>query len=216
MGIFDVFKKEKKVEVVEVPKPTNKYYNDVSKSFNYQGTIVRIGEPVLGYNDVYECELTVAGTKISSYIYNDQIKYFKKVLASLDRAKMIEDEKYAEYVLSEVLYYNRVLDLQKAEFDPTNTNKFGNYVGTVVNDNEVYKLVMDEAIGKYAEESQYVKDLHTAYTNEHVEKAKEEETRDAAKIDELKKEIAAMQRELASLQAKYVQPQEEEKGMGQK
>lgn len=164
MGFFDRFKKKKNVSVV----PVNNYYNG-NNSFTFifddmnpdtkksTKLFLSIENSVnMGGVEAYECSLYYAqtgGPSLAEQNFSSALEGFEKVIICFDKDRMINEEKYTEFVCSKILNFDRIKKLHDNQFGLSEGKKCGNYVGSVLESNGSLSLLMDDNIGDIANAS---------------------------------------------------------------
>lgn len=217
MGFFDRFRKNKQEELVEV---INNKYCTKEDNFRYQYyfdpntgglfTFVYIGEEVIvGDKKLYKCSLNYGhnGKQLITDVMNsEELIGYNKVIVGIDKDRMNKDEKYAEFVLSKLLDRNRIKQLHDIEFGETEVNKSGNYVGTIIEDENGLSIQMDEEVMKQVANSPEVAVIHEKYERcmEEMNKIREKQDSEyeAKRIPQIDEQIKKLQEERESLLAR--------------
>lgn len=186
MGLFDRFKKEK---VIEVVKPTNKYYtgDDSFRYVNPENGLVIYLDIISEFNreqfpDLYLCEFKYSHTgrpRLDDNADPDDLKGFERVYIGFDKETMIGHEAYCKYVFEALLSPKHIRDLYEKEFEQIGIRKSGNYVGSIkVEDKKVFPVLYD-IIGQCIEKLPETRTLHekydTGYAREYLEEVKKKE-----------------------------------------
>ena len=219
MGFFDIFKKKKEVVLEQPSVPENEYYKGHDNFYYvYNGNLdisLRICNQVnLGYySNLYECDVRYGHTGapvVTDAYANEDLYGFGKLVIGLDKEEMISNPNYCEFVFSKLLDRNRILELHDIEFDLAEGKKNGNYVGSVIEKDGQFSIMLDDQIGTLALESPGTKAMHEAYDKYMAAMAKQKAEFDERASIARKEKIERLKEELESLNA------QEEKYQGSK
>lgn len=192
-------KKEEPRQAVEVPsiyKTTDEHGNLIFKSGN-RVLIIQKPFELEGVNNLYNCCAYQHAVSVWDEKNNNDSVLFRELILGVDKDRMVKDQAYAKFVLDNVVSQKRIAELQKAEFETGDEPKFGNYVGTVVEEEDGIGIIMDQKVGDIVSALPHVSDIHRMhdetertqildtieYNNQHISKAEQ-------KIAELQMEIA--------------------------
>lgn len=180
----------------------NKYYYEVDNDAVH----LEIGNcfDENNFKDMYVCNLEYVdyGMLVIDYDDHADVIGFKNVVIELDKGRMVNDTKYAEFVLKNLLNRNRIGQLRDIAVGIVSGERNGVYVGSVIDKDGVLSISMDNEKGKNVANSELTKSALLTYKNFKDEvdnfKAAEEERNSKSrleKIEYLKEELAALQKE---------------------